>query len=159
MANVKPIPEGVHTVTPTLVVKEGKRAIEFYKAAFGAKELGAFYMPDGQKVMHADLLIGDSHVYLGDEFIEMGARSPQSLGGSPVSLLIYTDDCDALFKRAVAAGATAQMPPTDQFWGDRYGRLVDPFGHQWAIATRKENLNPEEMGRRAKEAMAEASRK
>ncbi len=116
-------------------------------------------MPDGQKVMHADLQIGDSHFYLGDEMVEMGARSPQSLGGSPVSLLIYTEDVDALYKRAVNAGATAQMPPADQFWGDRYGRLVDPFGHQWAIATRKESLSPEELARRGKEAMVEASRK
>jgi PhnB protein len=159
MANVKPIPEGNHTITPSLVVKNGKKAIEFYKIAFGAKELGTMLGPDGQKVMHAELQIGDSKIYLGDEAPEMGAVSPQTLGGSPVSLNIYTEDCDAMFRRALAAGATVKMPLEDMFWGDRYGKLADPFGHTWGIATHKEDVSPEEMDKRAKEWMAAAAKK
>ena len=153
MPNVKPIPEGHHTVTPSLVVRGGAKAIEFYKAAFGAKELGVMLGPNGG-VMHAELRIGDSLIFLGDEMPEMGARSPLALGGSPVTLNIYTEDCDAVFQRAISAGATAVMPPADMFWGDRYGRLVDPFGHQWGIATHQEDLTPEEVDRRGREAMA-----
>lgn len=154
MANVKPIPEGQHSVTPSLIVKGGKQAIEFYKTAFGAQELGTMYGPDGQSVMHAELKIGDSVIFLSDEFPQMGAKSPQTLGGTAVSLNIYTEDCDAMFNRAVAAGATVKMPLQDQFWGDRWGSLVDPFGHAWGIATHKEDLTPEEVTRRGKEAMA-----
>ena len=159
MANVKPIPEGNHTVTAGLVVKGGKKAIEFYKNAFGATELGTMFGPDGQSVMHAELKIGDSKIYLGDEYPDMGAISPQTLGGSPVSLNIYTEDCDAMFKRAVAAGATVKMPLTDMFWGDRYGKLTDPFGHNWGIATHKEDVSKEEMDRRGKDWMAQAAKK
>jgi len=158
MANVKPIPEGNHTVTPALVVKNGKKAIEFYKTAFGAKELGIMLGPDGQSVMHAELQIGDSKIYLGDESPDFGALSPQTLGGSPVSLNIYTEDCDAMFSRALAAGATVKMPLDDMFWGDRYGKLTDPFGHVWGIATHKEDVSPEEMDRRGKEWMAAAKK-
>jgi len=159
MANVKPIPEGSHSVTAGLVVRGARKAIEFYKAAFGAQELSAAPGPDGKSIMHAEILIGDTKIYLGDEAPEMGAVSPQALGGSPVSLNIYTEDCDAMFKRAVAAGATVKMPLADQFWGDRYGKIADPFGHQWGIATHKEDLSPQEMERRMKDAFAAMGKK
>jgi len=159
MGNVKPIPEGSHSVTASLVVKGGKQAIEYYKNAFGAKELSVSLWPDGEKVMHAELQIGDTKFYLGDEFPEMGAVSPKTLGGSPVSLNIYTEDCDAMFNKAVSLGATANMPPADMFWGDRYGKLTDPFGHNWGIGTHKEDISIEEMERRGKEAMAEMAKK
>lgn len=158
MVHVKPIPDGAQTVTSSLVVRGAKQAIEFYKAAFGAKELGVFYMPDGVKVMHAEIQIGDTKLYLTDEYLEMGARSPQAIGGSSVSFNIYTEDCDALFKRAVTAGAKVEMPLADQFWGDRYGRVTDPFGHAWAIMTHKEDVSRDEMTRRMKEAMATSDR-
>lgn len=154
MSNVKFIPPGYHTVTPSLVVRGGKRALEFYKQALGAKELGAMYMPDGQTLMHAEIQIGDSRIMLGDESEAMGARSPQLLGGTPVSLNIYTEDCDALFKRALGAGATSTMEPTDMFWGDRYAKVTDPFGHSWGILTHKEDVSEAEMGRRAQEWMS-----
>ena len=159
MANVKPIPEGSHTITAGLVVKGARKAIEFYKAAFGAQELNVANGPDGKSVMHAELKIGDTKIYLGDESPEFGAVSPQTLGGSPVSLNIYTEDCDAMFKRAVAAGATVKMPLEDMFWGDRYGKITDPFGHNWGIATHKEDLSPADMERRMKEAFAAMSKK
>ena len=154
MSKVNPIPPGYHTVTPALVVRGGKQALEFYKKAFGAKELGAMYMPDGQKLMHAEIQIGDSRIMLGEESQEMGAVSPQTLGGTPVALNIYVEDCDALFNLAVNAGATPKMPPTDMFWGDRYGKVVDPFGHGWGILTHREDVNETEMGRRAQEWMS-----
>ena len=154
MAKVKPIPEGSHTVTPGLVVRGARKAIEYYKSVFGAKELYSMPGPDGRTVMHAELQIGDTKIYLGDENPEMGAVSPQALGGSPVSLNIYTEDCDATFQRAVAAGATVKMPLTDMFWGDRYGKVTDPFGHNWGISTHKEDVSEQEMDRRGKEWMA-----
>ena len=159
MAKVSPIPEGNHSVTAGLVVKGGKKAIEFYKAAFGARELAVMLGPDGRSVMHAELKIGDTKIYLGDEYPDMGAVSPQTLGGSPVSLNIYTEDCDAMFKSAVAAGATVKMPLADMFWGDRYGKVSDPFGHTWGIMTHKEDMTPEEMEKRGKEAMAAMMKK
>lgn len=159
MGKVNPIPPGYHTVTPALVVRGGRQALEFYKKAFGAKELGAMYMPDGQKLMHAEIQIGDSRLMLGDESPDMGAVSPQALGGTPVTLNIYTEDCDALFNRAVSAGATPKMPPTDMFWGDRYGKVVDPFGHGWGILTHREDVNEAEMGRRAQEWMSSISKR
>ena len=154
MTEVKPIPEGSHTITAGLVVKDARKAIEFYKTAFGAKELDVMLGLDGRSVMHAELKIGDTMIYLGDEFPDMGTVSPQTLGGTPVSLNIYTEDCDAMFKRAVAAGATVKMPLADMFWGDRYGKLTDPFGHQWGIATHKEDVSKQEMEKRGKEWMA-----
>ena len=159
MANVKPIPEGSHTVTAALVVRGARKAIDFYKTAFGAQELSVAAGPDGNSVMHAELKIGDTKIYLGDESPEMGAVSPQTLGGSPVSLNIYTEDCDAMFKRAVSAGATVKMPLADQFWGDRYGKITDPFGHEWGIATHKEDVSPTEMGKRMKDAFAAMAKK
>jgi len=145
---VKAIPEGYRSVTPHLVVRGAARAIEFYKRAFGAEEAMRIPSRDGQKVMHAELRIGDSLVFLNDEFPEMGARAPESLGGTPVTLHLYVQDADAVFARAVAAGARPLMPLQDMFWGDRYGKVADPFGHEWAIATHKEDLTPEEIGKR-----------
>ena len=147
MSTVKPVPDGYHTVTPHLVVRDAAKAIDFYAAAFGAEELYRMPGPDGA-VMHAELMIGDSRVMLGEEAPQMGALSPQTIGGSPVSLLLYVKDVDASFTRAGGAGCTIQMPPTDMFWGDRYGKLVDPFGHKWSLATHKEDVSPEEMAKR-----------
>ena len=143
MGKVNPIPPGYHTVTASLVVRDGKKAIEFYKKAFGAQELGVMLGPNGG-VMHAELKIGDTKIMLGDEFPDMGALSPLSLGGSPVSLNIYTEDCDALFNRAVSAGAKVTMPPADMFWGDRMGQVTDPFGQKWSISTRIKDMTPAE---------------
>jgi len=150
---VQPIPKGYHIVTPSLVVRGAAQAIEFYKKAFGAKELYRMEGPDG-KMLHAEIKIGDSIVMVGDEYPDMGASSPQSIGGSASSLMIYTRDVDALFKQAVAAGAKVSMPVSDMFWGDRYGRVTDPFGHQWQLATHKEDIPPKEMRRRAAAAMS-----
>jgi len=145
---VKPIPEGYHTATPYLIIKDAARAIEFYKKAFGATELMRMAQPDG-RIGHAEIRIGDSPIMLADEFPEMGHRSPQSLGGSPVSILLYVEDVDALFNQAVSAGAKVQRPVQDQFYGDRIGGVTDPFGHVWYIATHKEEVSPEEMRKRA----------
>ena len=147
MSAVKFIPEGYHTVTPHLAVRDAAKAIEFYAKAFGAEEL--FRMPGpGGVVMHAEVRIGDSIVMLGEESPEMGASSPQTIGGSPVNLLIYVQDVDASFARAEKAGCKVRMPATDMFWGDRYGKVQDPFGHNWGLATHKEDVSPEEMAKR-----------
>jgi len=147
MSTVKHIPDGYHTITPHLAVRDAAKALGFYAEAFGAEEM--FRMPGpGGIVMHAEVKIGDSIVMLGEESPEMGTLSPKSMGGSPVSLLIYVKDVDASFARAGKAGCTVKMPPTDMFWGDRYGKVEDPFGHQWALATHKEDLSPEEMAKR-----------
>ena len=154
---VKPVPEGYHTITPHLIVRDAARAIEFYKQAFGAKDRGVMKGPDG-KVMHAELQIGDSIVMLADEMPEFGSRSPQSIGGSPAGLHIYTDNVDAAFDRAVKAGAQVEMPVMEQFWGDRYGKLKDPFGHSWSVATHVKDLSVEEMKRGMDEAMAKMAK-
>jgi PhnB protein len=148
MGTAKPIPEGYHTATPYLIIKDAARAIEFYKKAFGATEVMRFAQPDG-KIGHAEIKIGDSHIMLADEFPEMGARSPQSLGGSPVSILLYVENVDAQAQLAVAAGAKVVRPVKDQFYGDRSGSFEDPFGHQWHIATHAEDVAPDEMHKRA----------
>ena len=145
---VAPIPAGYHAVTPYLSIRGAAQALEFYKKAFGAKEVLRMQGPDG-KVGHAEIKIGDSHIMLADEFPEMGARSPQSLGGSPVSILLYVEDVDAQAKLAVAAGAKVVRPVKDQFYGDRSGSFEDPFGHQWHIATHVEDVAPDEMHKRA----------
>jgi PhnB protein len=147
--NVKPIPDGYHTLTPHLIVKGAGQAIEFYKKAFGAVEICRAPGPDGNTIMHAELKIGDSRLFLADEFPEMNCRGPQSIGGSPVAIHIYVEDVDAVFNQALAAGAQVVMPLEDAFWGDRYGKLTDPFGHQWSLATHKEDLPPEELSKRA----------
>ena len=144
-----PIPAGFHTITPHLVIKGAAEAIEFYKRAFGAEELGRmpFPGPDGQvKLGHAALQIGDSRLFLVDEFPEHGATAPTA--SSPVTIHLYVTDADAAFERAVEAGATVTGPLTDMFWGDRYGTLVDPFGHHWSIAEHLEDLTPEQMQER-----------
>jgi len=145
---VKPIPEGYHTVTPYLIVKDAARALEFYKKVFAAKELMRFEM--GDRIGHAEIKIGDSIIMLADEFPDMGYRSPQSYGGSSVGLAIYVPDVDTLAKQIVAAGAKEMRPVKDQFYGDRSGTFEDPFGHVWTIATHKEDLSPEEVQRRFK---------
>ena len=148
---VKSIPEGYHSVTPYLIVRGAADAIEFYKKAFGAVEL--FRMPaPGGKIGHAEIKVGDSPIMLADEHPEIGYNGPQSLGGSPVSLMIYVDDVDAVFNRAVEAGAVVKEAPQDKFYGDRMGTLTDPYGHRWHVATHQEDVSPEEMERRAKAA-------
>lgn len=153
---VKPIPDGYHTATPYLIIRGAADAIEFYQKAFGATELLRFPAPDG-KIWHAEVKIGDSPIMLADEFPEMGHKSPQTLGGSPVSLMIYVDDVDTVFNRAVAAGASVKEAVSDKFYGDRIGTLTDPFGHVWHVSTHKEDVSVEEMERRAKAASAAAS--
>jgi PhnB protein len=151
--SVKPIPDGYHSITPFLTVRDAARAIEFYKQAFGAEERGVMKGPDG-KVMHAELKIGNSIIMLSDEFPEYGALSPQSIGGTGMGLHIYVEGVDAAFDRAVKAGAKVEMPVMDQFWGDRYGKLSDPFGHKWSIATHTKDLSMDEMKHGMDEAMA-----
>ena len=145
---VKPVPDGFRTVTPQLTVQDAARAIDFYKRALGARELMRMASPDG-KVMHAELRIGDSIVFLTDEFPDMGSRSPQSLGGATGSFHVYVPNVDAAFKRAVDAGARVKMPVADMFWGDRFGQVVDPFGHEWGLATHKEDVTPAQTRKRA----------
>ena len=148
---VRPIPEGYGTVTPYLYIKGAARAIEFYQQAFGATEVMRMTAPDG-RIGHAEIKIGDSHVMLADEHLEIGARSPQTIGGSPVSFLVYVEDVDKVVEQAVAAGAKIVRPVADQFYGDRTGGVEDPFGHAWYIATHVEDVSGEEMQRRAEAA-------
>ena len=152
---VKRVPEGYHTLTPHLIMKDAAKAIEFYKKAFGATERGRFLGPGG-KIMHAELQIGDSRIMLADENLEMGHRSAETIGASPVSLYVYLPDCDTVVKKAVAEGAKIQKPVEDQFYGDRSGFIRDPFGHLWGIATHVEDVSPKEMAERAKKAMQAA---
>ncbi len=147
-AKAKPIPDGYHTATPYLIVRGGANAIEFYKKAFSAKEVMRVEGPQG-KVGHAEIKIGDSPIMLADEFPEMGFRSPQSLGGAGMALLLYVEDADAMFQQATAAGGKVVKPLQDQFYGDRSGTIEDPFGHVWTVATHKEDLSHEEIQKRA----------
>ncbi|HUG68186.1 MAG TPA: VOC family protein [Pirellulaceae bacterium] len=149
---VKAQPDGYHSITPYLITHDAVAAIGFYKEAFGATELMRCPGPGG-KVMHAEIKIGDSPIMLADEFPEMGIRSAKSYGGSPVSILIYTEDVDAMFAQAIAAGAIEKKPLADQFYGDRSGTIEDPFGHSWTIATHMEDISPEEIDRRFQEMM------
>ena len=144
MARAKPIPQDMHVVTPHLVCAGAAEAIEFYKKAFGAKDEGRLAGPDG-KLMHALIRIGGDAIMLVDEMPEWGALGPKALKGSPVTLHLYVEDVDAVVKRAVEAGAKVTMPVGDQFWGDRYGKLEDPFGHQWSVATHIRDVTPQEM--------------
>jgi PhnB protein len=148
---VKPIPEGYHSLTASLTVNDAAGAIEFYKRAFGATEIARAPAPDGKRIWHAEIQIGDSRLMLNDEFPEMGeggGRGPLALGGTAVSLHLFVEDADAVFQRAVEAGATVTMPLDNMFWGDRYGQVKDPYGHAWSIATHVENPSEEEMQRR-----------
>lgn len=150
----KPVPDGYRTVTPYITVKSAAQAIDFYTRAFGAQEVERMTGPDGKSVMHAEIKIGDSIVMLSDECPQTGNRSPQTLGGTTASIFLYVPDVDTAFKRAVDAGARATMAPADMFWGDRFGKLVDPFGHEWGMASHKEDLSREEIRKRGAAAMA-----
>lgn len=150
---VKPVPDNYHTVTPYLIIRNAAAALDFYKQAFGADEVMRVTAPNG-KVGHAEIRIGDSAIMLSDEYPDMDARSPETIGASPVMLHLYVENVDALVKRAVDAGATLKQPVADQFYGDRGGKIVDPFGHGWWIATHVEDVPPEEMEKRAAKAMA-----
>jgi PhnB protein len=152
----KPIPEGYHTVTPYLAVDDAAEAIAYYTKAFGAKERSRMEAPDGS-IGHAELEIGDSLVMLSDPFPQATTRTPKELGGTTATVFLYVEDVDAVVKRAVDAGATVTMEVADQFWGDRFGAITDPFGHSWSIATHVEDVPPDEMARRAEEAMAQLS--
>ncbi len=143
----RPIPEGYHTATPYLIVKGAAEALEYYKKAFGARETMRFAAPGG-KIGHAEIRIGDSAIMLADEHPDMGYRGPQSIGGTPVSILLYVEDVDRWFERAIAAGGKVMRPVAEQFYGDRTGTLTDPFGHVWSISTHVEDVSPEEMHRR-----------
>ena len=152
---IKNPPTGYHSVTPAIVVRDAAKAIDFYTRAFGAEEIGRMLGPDGS-VVHAEIRIGDSLIMLGEENEQWGTRSPLTLGGTPGSLHIYVDDVDTAFAQAVEAGATVRSPLEDAFWGDRYGKLTDPFGHEWGIATRVKELSAEEMKKAGDEWMAKA---
>jgi len=156
MGNVKPIPEGYHTVTPYLYIRGAASAIDFYKNIFGATEIVRMPGPNGQ-IMHAELRIGDSVIMLADENPQMGALSPQSIGGVSSAFYVYLANVDAVVQKAVAVGAKLDRPVKDQFYGDRSGTVIDPFGHKWSIATHVEDVSPEEIGKRAAAAMSQAA--
>ncbi len=151
---VKPIPEGYHTLSAYLAVEDAAAAIDFYTRAFGARERGRMPGPDG-KIAHAELEFGDSIVMLSDPFPQSTAKPPKELGGVSGGLFMYVEDVDAVMQKASEAGATVTMPAEDMFWGDRFGSLTDPFGHQWQIATHVEDVTPEQMAERGREAMAQ----
>jgi uncharacterized glyoxalase superfamily protein PhnB len=155
---VKPVPDGCHTVIPHLVVRGADRAIAFYKEAFGAQELSRSPGPDGKSLVHACVQIGDSKLFLCDEFPQWGVHSPLGVGGTSTTINLYLENADRVFAQAVAAGASVKMPMADMFWGDRYGKLTDPFGHEWALATHIEDVAPDELQRRAKAVFAGMSK-
>ena len=148
--DVSPIPEDFHTITPHLVVKGTREAIEFYQDAFGAEELYRNIAPDGESIIHSELLLGDSRFFVNEEFASWGVFSPLTHGGTAVTLHIYVEDVDAAYKQAREAGCKVLFELQDTFWGDRYCKLEDPFGHQWSIASRVEDLSPQEVNARAK---------
>ncbi len=150
---VKPIPDGYHSVTPTLTINGASDAIEFYKKAFGAKEIYRFPGSDGKSIMHAEIRIDDSAIMLCDEMPQMGCLSPTSIGGPSGSIYLYVNDADSVFNKAVSVGAKPMMPMMDGFWGDRIGVLTDPFGHRWAVATRKKDLTVKEIQKAGAEFM------
>jgi PhnB protein len=150
--HVKPVPEGYHTATPYLVVDNAAAAIDFYKRAFGAKEIMRMPGPEG-KIGHAEIRIGDSMIMLADEMAASGTKSPRSLGGTAAGVFLYVEDVDKTFKQATSAGAKVDSALEDMFWGDRYGKVTDPFGHSWSLATHKEDVSAEEMGKRAQKSM------
>jgi PhnB protein len=150
---VKPIPEGYNTINPYIAVEDATKAIEFYKRAFGATERSKMEGPPG-KIAHAELAIGDSVIMLSDPFPQSKVKPPKEIGGTTVSLMVYVEDVDEVVQQAVDAGATITMPVENQFWGDRFGQVEDPFGHNWQIATHVEDVAPDEMAKRAEQAMA-----
>ena len=155
---VRAIPEGYHTITPNIVVRDARKAIDFYKKAFGAEEIMSMPGPGG-KIMHAEIRIGNSRVMLADDMPEFGCKSPQALGGSPVSFYVYVENVDAAWKRAVDAGAKAGMPLSDMFWGDRTGKLEDPFGHSWNLAQHIKDLTPDQINKGQEEFMKQMQQK
>jgi len=155
MAKVNPIPKGMHTLTPGLVLRDCGKAIDFYKKALGAKEISRMAAPDGKGIWHAELKIGDSVVYLGDEMPGMDRPAPTESNPSPVTLWLYVEDCDAAHRRALDAGARSTMAPADMFWGDRCSGVADPFGYRWSFATHQKDMTDAEM-RRAGEAFAKS---
>ncbi len=157
--NVKPVPEGFHTITPHLVIRGAAEAFVFYQKAFGAVAGQIHYMPGGKTVMHADLKIGDSTIFLNDEFPEMQALSPLARGGSSVTLHLYVENADAVYQRAVDAGCQVTFPLADQFWGDRYGVVRDPFGHNWSIGSRIAEPTEPEVEAAANKVMAESAKR
>jgi len=152
-SQVKPIPQGFRTVTPYLTLSDAARALDFYKRAFGAQEVMRMDGPGG-KIGHAEIKIGDSMIMLADEMPGSACRSPQSLSGTTAGVLLYVENADAFFNQAVSAGAQVESPLADMFWGDRYGRLKDPFGHSWSVATHIEDVAPADMSKRMKDAMS-----
>ena len=152
----KPIPDGYHSLTSYLIVDGAAAALDFYKKAFGAEEVCRMPGPGG-KVMHAEMKVGDSIIMVGEEALDRGAKSPQTLGGSGVTLMVYLPNVDQAFDKAIKAGCTAKMPPSDMFWGDRYGQLTDPYGHCWALATHIEDVAPQEMEKRMAAMFAKTS--
>jgi PhnB protein len=142
------VPSGQHTITPHLVVRGAAKAVEFYQKAFGMTEVMIMHGPDGKSIAHAELKLGDSHIYLADEWPNGDVASPEKLSGTTVAIHIYVPDCDAVFNKAVAAGCKVIMPPMVMFWGDRFAKVQDPFGHSWSIATHVEDMTPEEMAKR-----------
>ncbi len=159
MTEVKKIPDGYHSLTPVLIVKDGLKAIEYYKKVFGAIDKGTMMMPDNKSVAHAELMIGDSKIMLSDEFPEMKSLSPTTIGGSPVSLYLYVEDVDKTFNLAVAEGGKSLFPVEDRFYGDRHGSIQDPFGHIWSISTHIKDLTKEEMKKAAEEAFSKMCEK
>jgi uncharacterized glyoxalase superfamily protein PhnB len=151
-AAVRPIPEGFHTITPHLICSGAAAALAFYQQAFGAQELSRMPGPGG-KLMHAQIRIGDSLLMLADDFFDAGSAASQALKNTHVYIHLYVEDADALFARAVEAGARPLMPPADMFWGDRYGQVEDPFGHRWSIATHKRDMTPQQMTQEMEQAM------
>lgn len=157
MSDVKPIPEGFERAIPYLIVNGAADAIQFYKKAFGAEELRRAVVPDSEKIMHAALKIGESVIFLCDDFPEWGGgkeRHPRALGASPVTIQLYVEDVDSIMEQAQNAGATVDMPAMDAFWGDRYGKITDPFGHEWGFATKIKELSDEEMTKAAQDFFA-----
>jgi PhnB protein len=154
MPKAKPIPDGFHALTPHLICRDAAPAIEFYKKAFGAEEVVRMPGPGGQGIMHAEMRIGDSRFMLAGENPSMQSKAPITFGGTPVTLHLYVEDVDKAFDRAVKAGAKVKMPVTDMFWGDRYGQVTDPSGHQWSIATHMKDMTPAEMGKAAEQFFA-----
>ncbi|MDE1876108.1 MAG: VOC family protein [Thaumarchaeota archaeon] len=150
---VKPIPDGYHSVTPTLTVKGASDAIEFYKKAFGAQEKMRFLGPDGKSIMHAEIKIGDSIIMLNDEYLQMGCMSPQSVGGTTNGIFLYVQNADETYNKAISAGAKSKTPMMDAFWGDRFGSILDPFGHVWSIVTHKKDMTVDEIKKAGEEFM------
>lgn len=156
---VQAVPEGYHTITPALVFENSVAAIEFYKKAFGAEERMRMPGPDGKSTWHAEIKIGNSIMFLSDASVSMGSKSAKSLGGSPISMQLYVENIDEAFKRALSAGCTAKMPPTDMFWGDRFSMVTDEFGYDWGISQHVKDLTPAEMAKASEEAAKQYAQK